>query len=357
MRLLWVILLLGVAVAAALLWLVCEGEVQLLMRLPDRPAVLPAVLVLHGSKRPSSPDVTLWSVTLRSFYALTMEGDTPAARLRVLLSIDTLSFRDDPELLRDTLAAADRLQQAIHASGAELDVSIHHSSGLSDAYVHAARACAAGASLPGCRYVVLLEHDWLFNDPGGARISLAALLEAMEQASGKLNVVRWHARRAQCCSGTHDMWPCVVPVDPALSPHAPLVHTSSFSNNPHIARARFIVSLEAEGVIKNITASSFGVEHEISRHCTGKTFGSVEAARQHRQVGSACVRRNDSAPVAPRWDACGIALTGPLGGRGELTHLDGRTFSVPAFRAQWGHLPWLRNATAPWGAESVWRLA
>ncbi len=331
-------------------------------------STIPLILLIHaGFRQASSPDVSLHNISLSSFlYSFNDQWKLPPhanADLQVYWSLDVQSFEPYPDALMQQVHNLQQLSLSFQKSHPFLQFHFLYDSGVASAYRRAVNLCE---SAWWCRYVFLLEEDWLFEHTTIVT-PLADLIEILDQHTF-MNYVRFN-KFSNNFDGTIWDAPCLIR-DLRILSETPFLKGAGFSNNPHIARASSMQIL-VEEVFDHDQISSEGLEHGsmknrnnspaaiyamcaiLSYDCIGETLFLEDQSscdwRKHHDIEADVFERQqewvatfarkgddcyDSRDRRPSYDQCGLYVYGDWNDRQRISHLNGRSFSPATFWAE-----------------------
>ena len=331
----------------------------------------PVMLVVHTGYRPaSSPDVSLHNITLTSFvYSFLIQWQSLPTVQRELLknqsivvyfSLDVQSFEGRTDKLDLQLQNLRHLILSFADQIPFLSFRFMFGSGLASTYHRVLAQCD---DLSWCRYVILLEEDWLF-EHSNIHISLWDLVQVLDE-----NMFMNYVRFSQFFNNfTHNNWdaPCLVR-DVRIQGNTAFLKGAGFSNNPHICRAAAMRKvydvvydynqLGSEGVEHDYfhrassAASLYALCSSLSYDCrTQIPFHSNTSVcntdvwkdrdvfvRQEQWIAEFtrdATECHDDSGYSPNYDHCGLYVLGDWNDLPRVSHLNGKVFTPTGF---WGN--------------------
>lgn len=341
----------------------------------------PLSVMVHAGFRPSSsPDVSLHNISLSSFlHAFVGQWDTNAAfdafdnkSMLVTWSLDVQSFELHAQMLALQVRNLQRLSLGFRQIYPFLEFRFIFSAGIASSYRRALRQCD---SLAWCRYLLLLEEDWIF-EHSQILAPVSDLVSTLDEHTF-MSFVRFNKDR----NNGGNLWdvPCLM-TDTRISSSVPFLKGAGFSNNPHVARAS-TMSLLLEEVYDFRSMADQGLEHGSlkGRHhtsaglytlcamltydcaekplflsgecdCDWRQFNNTEAdVFERRQDWLSSFTKTEEDCIndvgqRPQYDHCGLYIYGGWDDGPRIAHLDGDTFVPEVF--------W-RNPRSPLSSEKL----
>lgn len=327
------------------------------------PLGYPLSVMVHAGFRPSSsPDVSLHNISLSSFlHAFVGKWDTNGVfgafennSMLVTWSLDVQSFELHAHVLALQVRNLQRLSLAFRQTYPFLEFRFIFSAGIASAYRKALRQCD---SLAWCRYILLLEEDWIF-EHSTILAPVSDLVATLDQYTF-MSFVRFNKHK----NNADDPWdaPCLMR-DTRIASSVPFLQGAGFSNNPHVARAS-AMSLLLEEVYDYDSVADQGLEHGSfkGRHrtsaglytmcailtydcvdkplflsgecdCDWRQFNDTEAdVFERRPVWTSSFTKTQEDCIndvgqRPQYDHCGLYIYGGWDDSPRISHLNGDTF-------------------------------